>query len=194
MAIFAALITASVAILVPFITFYLNRAPAVVGVGPATHLDVPITISPSAKLLIVIPIALVFSVPVGFLSFCVAVVANLFFAPTDNIFLFSLDAGLCSAAIFAMSLIWHAGFNEPRKWWDGLKWYQPMMVSFFGALGFIIALFGNTIWAFAMGINPMDVWVFHDSADAAIGCAVVSWLAAYGVVKVEELREAPRAA
>lgn len=188
MAIVAALITASVALLVPFVTFYLNKSPSVARAGQSATIDIPVTISRSVKLLLVVPIAIVFSLPVGFLAFCVAVVGNMALAPTENIFLFSLDAGLCSAAIFALSLVFHAGLNEPLQWLVALRWYQPMMVAFFGALGFLIALIGNTIWALALGINPLQVHVFHDSADAAVCGAVVAWLAAYGTLKIEELR------
>lgn len=154
MIIIAALLSATVALTVPFISFYLNKAPVVVPNGQATHLNVPVSISWNAKFLMVLTMALVFMVPVGFLSFCVAVVGNLFIGPGDHIFLLSLDAGLSCAAVFASSLLWHAGFNEPLKYWTALKWYPPMMVAFFSSLGFLMALIGNTIWAMAMGHNP----------------------------------------
>ena len=189
MAIIAALITASVALLVPFITFYLNKAPTITNGARAVHIDVPVTISPSTRLLVVIPLAFVFCVPIGVLAFCIAVVGNIIFAPSPNIFLFSLDAGLCSSAVFAMSLIFHAGLNEPRQWWNKLKWYQLMMTAFFSALAYVMALIGNTIWAMAHSMDPMDVHIFSDGIDAAILGGIVAWIAAYGTVMIEELRD-----
>lgn len=189
MAIIAALITASVALLVPFITFYLNKAPTVANGTKSAQIDVPVTISPNGRLLILIPLALVFCVPVGFVAFCVAVVGNIFFTAASEVFLFSLDAGLCSAAILAMSLVFHAGLNEPRKWWSKLKWYQLMVLVFFSALGYVTALISNTIWALAHGTNPIEVHVFYDSIDAAALSGIVAWGAAYATVKIEELRD-----
>jgi hypothetical protein len=191
MAIIAALITASVTLLVPFIVFYLNRAGTQQssGAGSGTVVQMPITISPGAKFFFVLPLAVVFSVPVGFLAFCVTVVINIFAAPSDqSIFLFSLDAGFCAGGMFGLSLLWHAGVDEPRKWWGRYQWYQAMMAGFFGSLGFTVALVGNAIWSWAHGIDPAANHVFHDSFDAAIASAVVSWLAGYATVKIEELR------
>jgi hypothetical protein len=193
MAILAALITASVALTVPFITFYLNKAPPVVPNGQATHGNVPISISWSARFLIVIVMALVFWVPVGFIAFCVAVVANMVLGPVgqNDLFLISLDAGLTSGTVFSLSLIWHAALNEPVKLWVSMKWYQVMMVAFFSALGFMLAFLGNAIWAVAHGLSLGQVSIFHDSADAAIGSGVLAWLAGFATLKIEELRAAP---
>lgn len=189
MAIIAALITASVALLVPFITLYLNRTYAVP--NPAANgveTTVPITISASTRLLIVLVMGATFMVPVGFLAFCVVVVLNLFFAPPNqDVLLWSLDAGLNAGAAFALSLVWHAGLNEPRKWWRLFTWYPAVACAFFGSLGFVSALVGNLVFAWAVG-NP-EPQALQDSMDAAVASGVVALLAGYASVKVEELRE-----
>ena len=115
MAIIAALITASVALLVPFITFYLNRSTGIQTGPPGARVDVALSVSPSVRLVLVTVVAIFLMLPVGLLAFCVAIVVNLFLAPDASyIFLFSLDAGLTAGIIFALSLIWHGGFIEPR--------------------------------------------------------------------------------
>jgi hypothetical protein len=189
MAIIAAFITASVALLVPFITFYLNRSSGLPAAGQAGG-RIDVTVTPSVRLVIVMFVAVFLALPVGFLTFCVAVVGNLFLAPEDfPVFLFSLDAGLTGGAIFAISLIWHGGFNEPRAWWTHLRWYPAVVTVFFASLGFVGAFASNTIFALAVGLPLENAHLLHDTFDAAVASAVVAPLAAFGTVKIEELRE-----
>lgn len=61
------------------------------------------------------------------------------------------------------------------------------MIAFFSALGYVMALISNTIWALAHSLNPMDAHVFYDSIDTAIMSGMVVWGAAYGTVKIEEI-------
>ena len=188
MVIIAALITASVALLVPFITFYLNRSTGIQTGPPGARVDVALSVSPSVRLVVVSIVAVFLMLPVGFLAFCVAVVVNTFSAPSDQeIFLFSLDAGLTAGVIFALSLVWHGGFIEPRTWWTRLRWYPALIICFFASLGFVGALASNTIWGLAAGA-PLEHLV-HDTVDAGVASAIVSGLAAFGAVKIEELRE-----
>jgi hypothetical protein len=53
-----------------------------------------------------------------------------------------------------------------------------------------MALLGNVIWALALGLPLEQTPILHDSFDALPASGAVAGLAAYGSVKIEELRAA----
>jgi hypothetical protein len=180
-------ITVAAMLLVPFLTFY----PRAGGIRPRRGQGV--SVSPTAKVVVVSVMALVFAVPVGLMAYCVILVFNLLFALGPvSVWLYSLDGGLSAGAMFALSLILHADFHEPRQWWDAIKWYPIVVVTFFGSLGFISALVGNVIWAIALGVDFTDYSVVHDTLDAGVSSAVAGWAAAYISVEIERLRATPK--
>lgn len=188
MPIIAAFITGSIALLVPFITFYLNRSagPSAVQIGP---IGTALTVSPTIRLLVVVPAAFVLAVPAGFSAFGAAIAFNLFTMPdAQELTLFSLDGGLTGGAIFGLSSILYAGFTEPVLWWVRLPWFKLAHAVFFATLGFLVALVGNSIWAMAHGLELEDVHVIFDSLDAGLTSGLLASIAAFACVKVEELR------
>jgi hypothetical protein len=187
MPIIAALITASVALLVPFISFYLNRSAVPPGssVGSAQ----PLTVSQHVRLLVVIPAGLVLSVPAGLSAFGAAVIFNALTMPGgQDLFLLSLDAGLTTGAVFILAFALHAGFEEPSHWWSDLPFYPIALFGFFSTFGFMVSLVSNSIWAMALGIQLDSYSILFDCLDASLCSGTIACLTAFICAKIEELR------
>lgn len=190
------IIIAAATLLVPFIAFYLNNSARITANQPHQIKQLAFSITPSARLLTACFMALIFSVPVGLITFCIGVAINILTVPLFvspylfDYFLLSLDSGLTAAFVFAVSFIAHAGFLEPLVWWKNDRTYPWVVTITSGALGYMAAFIGNTIWAFALGISVDHVGVPLDSIDAGVASAIVGWGAGLCCHLVSALRAA----